>query len=250
MTLETDTNLEDVARERVDESEPLQNKILKILTSKATSKLKGVSKWRDLLAGRTFRAPSALHYLSCTKSDNVHTLPLLKFHRAGGETKANSQDLVKRVVNCIQNRQMRRTEQLSALGTVAAESTNEVLDEITGLIREGHLEDIKGFLQQGKVMGSEECVRAEGTQAEFRRMPRFAEGTKALYKPEFEVEMLDIGAEGAKSLHKSEYEVNMAQESQERSKEQIISKSLRDALMKATGPKRTTRIRGQIALGK
>jgi len=161
VTLETDTKLEDVARERVDESEPLQNKILKILTSKATSKLKGVSKWRDLLAGRTFRAPSALHYLSCTKSDNVHTLPLLKFHRAGGETKANSQDLVKRVVNCIQNRQMRRTEQLSALGTVAAESTNEVLDEITGLIREGHLEDIKGFLQQGKVMGSEECVRAE-----------------------------------------------------------------------------------------
>ena len=58
-----------------DWSEPLQNKILRIITSKT----KGAAKWKALLNGRKFRAASAVHYMNCLHSANTGTLPLIKF---------------------------------------------------------------------------------------------------------------------------------------------------------------------------
>ena len=44
-----------------DRSEPLQSKILRVITSKT----KGAAKWKALLNGRTFRAASAIHHMNC-----------------------------------------------------------------------------------------------------------------------------------------------------------------------------------------
>ena len=192
-----------------DWSEPLQNKILRIITSKT----KGAAKWKTLLNGRKFRAASAVHYMNCLHSANTSTIPLIKFR--GNEDKIeDTKNLVRHVVKCIQNRQMRHTEHLltrAALSDTATKTTEKVMEEITEQIRDGQMEDIRQFLEQGEPYG-EECQASE-MQTDFRRLPK--EHVASIYQDA----------------------------------EQTLSNELRDKMQKATDPKRTTRIRGQIALG-
>ena len=127
-----------------DGSEPLQNKILRIITSKT----KGAAKWKALLNGRTFRAASAIHHMNCLYSTNTGTLPLMKF-RGNDDSFEDSKNLVRHVVKCIQNRQIRHSEHLSTLSDAATAATEKVMEEITEQMRDGQLEDIRQFLKQG-----------------------------------------------------------------------------------------------------
>ena len=115
--------------------------------------------------------------------------------------------MVRHVVKCIQNRQMRDSEHLSALGDAATETTEKVMGEITKQIRDDQMEDIRQFLKQGEQYGQEGCKLSE-VQANFRRLPEERVATR----------------------------------------EQTLSQNLREKVIHAIDPKRTTRIKGQVVL--
>ena len=105
-----------------DLSEPLQNKILRIITSRA----KGAAKWKALLTRRKIRAASAVHHVNCLHSTNSGTIPLVKF-RGNDNSFEGNKNLVRHVVKCTQNRQIRHSEHLSTLSGVATEATEKVM---------------------------------------------------------------------------------------------------------------------------
>ena len=96
-----------ISKSSGDGSEPLQNKILRIITSK----IKGAAKWKALLTGRKSRAASAVHHMNCLYSTNTGTIPLIKF-RGNDDSFEDSKNLVMHVIRCIQNRQIRHSEHL------------------------------------------------------------------------------------------------------------------------------------------
>ena len=222
----------DTKERQNEESELIHEKIKKLMASKTQTTQ--VRRWRTYVAGRTFRAASALHYLNCAYSDNNNTHVLLRTRAAQDDKEASSRTLVTNVIKCIQDRRMRQATQVSdesALSEIAKDSTEGVLDEITEMMQEGQLEDIREFLVQGmKSQNEGEVALTEDTNmiSNFRRVPECFTRT-----PD------NIGM----------HEVNIAQEVREEDTEQRLSVALRNAIMAKTNPRRTTRIRGQVAMG-
>ena len=108
--------------------------------------------------------------MNCLYSTNTGTLPLMKF-RGNDDSFEDSKNLVRHVVKCIQNRQIRHSEHLSTLSDAATAATEKVMEEITEQMRDGQLEDIRQFLKQGGKYGKEEECKSSEVQTNFRRLP-------------------------------------------------------------------------------
>ena len=123
--------------------------------------------------------------MNCLHSANTNTLPLIKF--SGNEDKIeDTKNLVRHVVKCIQNRQMRHTEHLltrAALSDTATKTTEKVMEEITEQIRDGQMEDIRQFLEQGEPYGKDHVVFRLPDPFIIMRTSVFGNNCQRRYKP-------------------------------------------------------------------
>ena len=144
-----------------------------------------------------------------------------------GRPETFSRKLVERVVACQQERQARDIQQQNQIGKDAAQWESAQQQRIEELIESGQINSKACGLTEGVDVQSEVDSEVKAVQTRFRRIPRGLTYT----------ENDELRAESRKNWNWSEI-----------NKLEVEENYMKD-IIKATNPRRTTRIKGQVAVG-
>ena len=215
----------------------LQKKLQAIITKS--------SGWRTLLKGRRFGLAGALHYMACahTTSNAVKQLAKLRCDDILDFTREEySRKLVERVVTCQQERQAREIQQRNQVeeeaviqqhnqvGKEAAQWESAQQQQIEELIGSGQIDSQACGLTEGEAVQSEVNSEVKAMQTRFRRVPRGLSYKKNSDDDESRDEIRE-----SQDLD----EINILE----------VDENYMKRIIKATNPRRTTRIKGQVAVG-
>ena len=193
-------------------------KTLQSAISKAVS-------WKSALQGRRFGLASALHHLAGAYSTSGPVKQLIKV-RTNEDPEEASRKLVERVVACQQERQCRRAQKQNQIGEVVVQQEEVQQQLIEDLIESGQIDSDSCGLQDGVVVQLESRPEVNALQTKFRRIPRGLTYTVNEKKRAEDRSELDL-----QEINKLEVEEGHMKK-----------------IIKATNPRRTTRIKGQVAV--